>query len=103
MNRLPSLQECLEVACIGFGVDPHDVISRDTRRNVCDARAVFCAVAHQVAERSWPDISRFICRRAHSTACAAGNRAMNDPELAKCVSVAIRHVQKRAASGVEVG
>lgn len=103
MNRLPSLDECLQVSCVPFNATPHDVISSDRRKDVCDARAVFCAVAHEVAERSWPDIGRFICRRAHSTAAAAGNRAMKDPELARCVSVAIRAAKKLAARAAEVG
>lgn len=73
-RRRPSPAEVRDAVMEVCGVELQRLCSRDRGRDVVHARELFVVAAHEWCGLSYPELSRWLGRRNHSTAWCAGHR-----------------------------
>jgi chromosomal replication initiator protein len=73
-----TLEEVIDAAAAEFGVRPEDLIARDRRPSVANARQVAMFVARELTGQSLPEIGRGFGGRNHSTVLHAIRKVGDD-------------------------
>lgn len=94
---LPGLVEAVGKAC---RVDRSEMMSSSRHRDIVEARELLAHTAHEWAGASYPEISRAIGRRHHTTMLSAATRFQKRPEPQR--TEALDRVRTALPRGVEV-
>lgn len=80
LDGRPSLRQVLVAAAKACGVDRNEIMGRLRAPGITMARAVYAAKGHELGY-SYPEISRGMGRRTHTTVFCAARRfaAMSEP------------------------
>ncbi len=84
MSYTLSIDDCLRVVSMAFRLKPHVVVSNSRMRSIARARFATCLLAHELADKSYPQIGKAL-KRNHSTILHAVREArkLTDPEHEK--------------------